>query len=148
MNAGKSTTSTRQIASMPSSAIFQRLDLLDAVLGEVRRRAADRRRIEPAVFLARLAHWEERLPFATITIEPPASGRRRRTNPSAPPWSDRTRRGIAVRRLGGTGVVHRMVLQIIRAAPRPSPAVRATWRARGRAPRSSGRDSDSRVLIG
>jgi hypothetical protein len=36
--------------------IFQRLDLLDAVLGEVRRRAADRGEIEAAVFLAGLAH--------------------------------------------------------------------------------------------
>src|SRR5205823_10270668 len=36
--------------------IFHRLDLLDAVLGEVRRRAADRGEIEAAVFLAGFAH--------------------------------------------------------------------------------------------
>src|SRR5690242_21717044 len=36
--------------------IFHRLDLLDAMLGEVRRRAADRGEIEAAVLPARLAH--------------------------------------------------------------------------------------------
>src|SRR6202041_1833726 len=36
--------------------IFHHLDLLDAVLGEVRRSAADRAEIEAAVLLAGLAH--------------------------------------------------------------------------------------------
>src|SRR6476619_5806001 len=36
--------------------IFEHLDLLDAVLGEVRRSAADRAEIEAAVLLAGLAH--------------------------------------------------------------------------------------------
>src|SRR3954469_2537658 len=38
--------------------IFHHLDLLDAVLGEVRRRAADRAEIEAAVLLAGLAHGD------------------------------------------------------------------------------------------
>ena len=53
MNAGKSTTSIFHTASMPSSAILEHLDLLDAVLREPRRGAADRAEVEAAVLLAR-----------------------------------------------------------------------------------------------
>src|SRR5436305_10788344 len=40
----------------PELGIFDRFDLLDAVLREARRRPADRAKIEAAVFLAGVAH--------------------------------------------------------------------------------------------
>src|SRR6478735_4320304 len=43
--------------------IFHHLDLLDAVLGKVRRRTADRAEIEAAVLLAGLAHRDRAIAF-------------------------------------------------------------------------------------
>src|ERR1700712_3137678 len=43
--------------------IFHHLDLLDAVLGKVRRRTADRAEIESAVLLAGLAHRDRAVAF-------------------------------------------------------------------------------------
>ena len=115
MKAGKSTTSIRQIASMPSSGYSTRLDLLDAVLGEVRRHAADRAEIEAAVLLARRRHRRRAvalrqhhhraaglLEIGDERIHPPRRGRAERA------------RGIARRRLRRPGVIHRMVLEIVR----------------------------------
>jgi hypothetical protein len=68
-NAGKSFTSIFHTASMPSIGVVEHLDLLDRVLREDRRRAADRAEVE-----ARRASCRRRspallrLPFASITI--------------------------------------------------------------------------------
>src|SRR6185369_15707750 len=90
--------------------IFDDLDLLDAVLGEVCRRTADRAEIETAVLLAGLAHRDRavalghhhhrstrRLELVDEGIHPPCRGRAERTG------------GVAVGRLGGASVIHRMV---------------------------------------
>src|SRR5579871_5064421 len=71
--------------------IFHHLDLLDAVLGEVRRGAADRGEIEATVLLARLAHRRRaialgdrdhraagRLEIVDEGIHPPRGGRAER----------------------------------------------------------------------
>jgi len=62
----------RHTASMPSSDI-ERLDLLDAVLRQPRRRAADRAEIEAAVLGARPANRRRTVALASITSEPPAA---------------------------------------------------------------------------
>src|SRR6476661_10697006 len=93
--------------------IFDHLDLLDAVFGEVRRRTADRAEIEAAMLLAGLAHRDRavalghhhhrspgRLELIDKGIHPSRGGRPERAG------------RIALRRLGGTGVIHRMVLEI------------------------------------
>ncbi len=115
MKAGKSTTSMRQIASMPSSGYSSALDLLDAMLGEVRRGAADRGEIEAAVLLAGVAHHGRAvalrqhhhraaggLEILDEGIHAPGRGRPERA------------RGIAFRRLRRARVIDRMVLEIIR----------------------------------
>jgi len=63
MKAGKSTTSMRHIASHAKFGIFEKLDLLDAILREARGRAADRAEVEAAMLLAGCAHLGARLPW-------------------------------------------------------------------------------------
>src|SRR6202042_2423462 len=82
--------------------IFHYLDLLDAVLGEVRRGTADRAEIEAAVLLAGLAHGDRAvalchhhhrsaggLELVDEGIHPSRGGRAERAG------------GVTVRRLGG-----------------------------------------------
>jgi hypothetical protein len=53
--------------------VLEHLDLLDAVLGQARRRAADRAEVEAAVGLQASVTCWLRLPLASMTIEPPAA---------------------------------------------------------------------------
>ena len=74
MNAGKSTTSIFQTASMPSSGYSSTSTLLDVVEREAGGRAADRAEVEAAVRRRTTSvTCLERLPLASITIEPPAA---------------------------------------------------------------------------
>src|SRR5215510_2357707 len=95
--------------------IFDDLDLLDAVLGEVGGRTADRAEIEAAVLLAGLAHRggaialgehhhraARRLELVDIGIHAARRGR-----------PERARR-IALRRLRRARVIDRVVLEIVR----------------------------------
>ncbi len=52
------------------------LDRFDGVLGQDRRRAADRTEVRTAVFLQASVTCCVRLPFATITSEPPSDWNR------------------------------------------------------------------------
>ena len=93
MKAGKSTTSIFQTASMPSSGYSRTSTLLDAVLGQPGRRAADRAEVEPAVLLARLGdllrpvalgqHHQRaarRLELLDVGVHPPGRGRAERAD--------------------------------------------------------------------
>src|SRR5579863_6607973 len=95
--------------------IFHHLDLLDAVLGEVRRSTSDRAQVKSAVLLAGLADRDRavalghhhhrtagRLELVDEGIHPPRRGRTERAG------------SVAFRRLGGTGVIDRMIFKIIR----------------------------------
>src|SRR6185312_5839841 len=95
--------------------IFDDLDLLDAVLGEVRRRTADRTEIEAAMLLAGLAHGGRAVTLgqhhhgAAGRLELVDKG----VHASRGGWAERTG-SIAFRRLRGSRVIDRMVLEIIR----------------------------------
>src|SRR5579872_2000663 len=95
--------------------IFHDLDLLDAVFGEIGRGTPDRAEIKATMLLAGLAHRDRavalrqhhhraagRLELIDKGIHPSRRGRAERA------------RGVTFRRLGGTCVINRMVLEIIR----------------------------------
>src|SRR6478672_12334276 len=99
----------------PEFGIFHYLDLLDAVLGKVSRRPSNRAEIKAAMLLAGLAHARGAvalrqhhhratggLELVDERIHPSRGGRAKGA------------RGIAFRRLGGTRVIDRMVLEVIR----------------------------------
>src|SRR6185312_17355740 len=91
------------------------LDLLDAVLRQARGRPADRAEIEPAVFLAGVAHL-----LAAIALgeadKAAAGGHERVEIGIHPPGRRRAERarGVALRRLGRAGIVDRVVLDVLR----------------------------------
>ena len=117
MKAGKSSTSIFQTASMPSSGYSSDLDRLDAVLGEAGGRAADRAEVEAAVRVARvgdllgavaLGQHHHRaaggLELVDVGVHPAGRGRAERAA------------GVALGRLGRTGVVDGVVLEVLRHA--------------------------------
>ena len=115
MNAGKSSTSIFQTASMPSSSYSSTDDRLDAVLGEPRRRAADRAEVEAAVGVAGLGdllgavalrqhHHRAARGLELLDVRVHPAGRRR---------AERAGR-VALRGLGRAGVVDGVVLQVLR----------------------------------
>jgi hypothetical protein len=93
---------------------FDDLDLLDAVLGQPGRRAADGAEIEAAMGLAGLGApgasgcpW----PASPSSRRPPGTDRHR--NPCGRPWSARRSPRHSLRRLGRAGVIDRVVLEIV-----------------------------------
>src|SRR5215472_16393467 len=98
----------------PEFGIFDDLDLLDAVLRKARRRAADRAEIEPAMLAAGSANLGAAIALRQ-SDETSASGHERIDIAVHAPGSGRPEgtRSISFGRLGRTGVVDRMVLDVI-----------------------------------
>ena len=115
MNAGKSTTSIFQMASMPEFRELDHFDLANVLLGENRCRAANAPQVEAAVLLAGVGHLRAAIAFgdhhqaAALALEQfdvrvhAAGGR----------GAERTAGQIG-RLLGRTRVIDRMGLEIVR----------------------------------
>ena len=117
--------------------------MLDAVLGQPGRRAADRAEVEAAVAAGRpRSPGSDRLPLASMTSEPPAAWNLLHVgvHPAGRGRAERAG-GVALRGLGRAGVVDGVVAQVLPASARRRRAARRSWRARCRGPRPAGRSA-------